>query len=425
MTPHHTLIGCCFADPASVDRAVASGATKEHFPGPLAYLWGAIVELRSSGKPVEAGSLALHLGKACPFDAIFACEQAAPTALNFPVALEQVLWAKASSSMSAAAAQLKQQLDAGVGRTEVATLVEAISNGIADNQQAGARPIKDIVAEATEWADRMDRGDKPEVGATLGFLDRFLQPIGRHELVVIGARPSQGKTSLSSQIVGENLGIGKRVAYFSLETSDVSVVKQIAAQRARLNLRDYAREFGEAKAKFRSCLKKLETGNIFKLFDRTMRLDAIEAQCRLLKASWAPDLVVIDYLQIIQSGVTGKPYDQITHIANKLVELRKMLDCPVIVCAQLNRVSVNENRAPRDADLRDSGAIEAAAHRIILLYKPTDDFAGSAQMGEDVEFRANFDYYIMQVKLRDGPTLSVKARYNAPTTLFSELQHVT
>ena len=101
-----------------------------------------------------------------------------------------------------------------------------------------------------------------------------------------------------------------------------------------------------------------------------------------------------------------------------------MLDCPVIVCAQLNRVSVNENRAPRDADLRDSGAIEAAAHRIILLYKPTDDFSGSPQMGEDVEFRANFDYYIMQVKFRDGPTLSVKAKYNAPTTLFSELQPV-
>ena len=425
MTPHHLLIGCCLSDAPCVDKAVASGVTREHFAGPLAYLWTAIIELRSSGKPVEAGSLSLHLGKNCPFESIFECEKAAPTALNFPVALEQVLWARSSANMAAAAGQLKASLESGVGRQEVASLVEAISNGIADTQQAVARPIREIVAEATEWADKMDRGDKAEVGATLGWLDRYLEPIGRHELVVIGARPSQGKTSLSSQIVGENLGIGKRVAYFSLETSDVSVVKQIAAQRAKLNLRDYAREFGEAKAKFRSCLKKLETGNIFKLFDRTMRLDAIEAQCRLLKASWAPDLVVIDYLQIIQSGVTGKPYDQITHIANKLVELRKMLDCPVIVCAQLNRVSVNENRAPRDADLRDSGAIEAAAHRIILLYKPTDDFAGSPQMGEDVEFRANFDYYIMQVKLRDGPTLSVKARYNAPTTLFSELQHVT
>jgi replicative DNA helicase len=418
MTPQHALLGCCLSDPACIDKAVAAGAGKEHFAGPLAYLWQAMIELRSASKPVEAGSLSLHLGKACPFESIFECEKAAPTTLNFPVALEQVLWARASSVMAAAADQLKRQLEGGAGRLDIGPLVESITGGMAEGQQAVARPIKTIVSEVTEWADRMDRGEKPEVGATLGFLDHHLQPIGKHELVIVGARPSQGKTSLSSQIVGENLGIGKRVAYFSLETSDVSVVKQIAAQRAKLNLRDYARSLPERKGHFRSCLAKMQTGSIFKLFDKTMRLDSIEAQCRLLKASWAPDLVVIDYLQIIQSGITGKPYDQITHIANKLVELRKMLDCPVIVCAQLNRVSVNENRAPRDADLRDSGAIEAAAHRIILLYKPTEDFSGSAQMGEDVESRDNFDYYIMQVKFRDGPTLSVKAKYNAPTTTF-------
>jgi replicative DNA helicase len=95
------------------------------------------------------------------------------------------------------------------------------------------------------------------------------------------------------------------------------------------------------------------------------------------------------------------------------------MDCPMVVCAQLNRGSVLENRAPRKEDFRDSGAIEQAAHRVLLLYRPNEDFSGISQMDTEESPRRYYDYQIIQAKLRDGPKGSVKAKFDSHSTTFS------
>jgi replicative DNA helicase len=204
------------------------------------------------------------------------------------------------------------------------------------------------------------------------------------------------------------------VAYFTLETSANAVVKQIAGQRSRVNLRNLNREFADKQADYFKELKRLSTQQL-RVFDKDMSITQIENRCRLLAASWKPQLVILDYMGLIR-GTDGSAYERMGQLSKSMIPLRKTLGCALIVAAQLNRGNEREDRAPSRTDFRDAGSIEEDAHRIIALHRPSKSHSGSPQeLGQ-----STYDYELLQLKLRDGPLAFSRIKYFANHTWFYE-----
>jgi replicative DNA helicase len=237
-----------------------------------------------------------------------------------------------------------------------------------------------------------------------------------HEYVVVGARTSIGKSSFMSQIASHNLNRGLRVAYFTLETSAGAVVKQIAGQRSKVNLRQINQEMSDRQQEYFKALKRLGEQHL-RVFDKDMTVGQIESRCRLLAASWKPQLVIIDYLGLIR-GTDGSAYERMGQLSKAMIPLRKTLGCVLMVAAQLNRSNEREDRAPTRSDFRDAGSIEEDAHRVIALHRPSKSHTGNVQeLGQ-----STYDYELLQLKLRDGPLAYSRIKYFAPHTWFYEEQ---
>jgi len=421
------LIACCLLDGnLTLSRAITKGIRSDAFHVPAnRTIWDHLIKAHGRDGRISIEVVAEDLKQAKLLEDIggFAhlmnVSGLVPTTASAEYFIDKVqeLYQLRQAITIATSAVERCHLYQGGGVSAlVGEIVHNLSQ-VANGDNAGEKPLSDIIDEVERWTQAQERGERPEGALTLGWMDQRFLPVERHEIVVIGARPSDGKSSLALQVVGENIAAGKRVAHFSLETSPEACVRQIAAQRARLNLRNYRHELEPHRKAFHKALGHLREGKWLRVFDR-VQVTQIEAQCRLLRSSWKPDVVVIDYLQ--QVVAPGKSvYERITEIANRIVELRKHMDCPMVVCAQLNRGSVLENRAPRKEDFRDSGAIEQAAHRVLLLYRPNEDFSGISQMDTEESPRRYYDYQIIQAKLRDGPKGSLKAKFDSHSTTFS------
>jgi replicative DNA helicase len=151
------------------------------------------------------------------------------------------------------------------------------------------------------------------------------------------------------------------------------------------------------------------------VFDKDMSVAQIESRCRLLAASWKPQLVIIDYLGLIR-GTDGSAYERMGQLSKAMIPLRKTLGCVLMVAAQLNRSNEREDRAPTRSDFRDAGSIEEDAHRVIALHRPSKSHTGNVQeLGQ-----SHYDYDLLQLKLRDGPLAYSRIKYFAPHTWFYE-----
>ena len=418
MTPEHVVIGCVLLDNSLVDAAMVSGLTPKHFTtAVLADLWFHSVSLRAAGKPVDFTGL--HLA-GCDMETIMICEKSVVTSLYFQESLDKVLDAHTSKAVGGLARQLFTSTKQG--RDAMLRSAEDIMAAL-ERKEVVDRSVEKIGSEVEEVAlARISGQTDPRIKIEwpLARANAMFTEMMPHELVCIGARPKQGKSSIALQIMGHNVSRGLRLAYFTLETADTSAFSLMAAQIARVDLQKLAHEPRDKQQAYLKAIRDLKQASNFHIFERDMSMTAIESRCRLLKASFEPQCVIIDHLHQIQNDVGGSAYEKLTDIALRMVELRKKMGCAIILCLQLNRGSEVNERPPRASDSRDSSAIEAAAHRLVLLYRPKEDFNGQAQIGPDVGQRNIYDYFLMQELMRDGPSASIRAKFNAPHSVFTE-----
>jgi len=419
MTAEHTLIGCVMQDGNLIELAQGQGLTAKHFTSAaLIHLWLAALKLRAKSQPADITGLHLEGGSLAE---IMECEKAAPTTIYFQHALEKVMDAFTAREVLSLSKDLQEATRAGrdamMGKaSEIITALERKNVEAETNDSIGAEVEAVALAKIENRVDPRVRVEWPTRRLNEAFTD-----IMPHELALIGARPKHGKSSIVLQMAGHNLQRGLKVAYFTLETAATAAFAQIAGQMARVDLRLLHQEPRDRQQTYLERVRWLRASKGLAIFDKVMSIDAIEGRCRVLKAAFQPDVVIIDHFHQISNPIAKSAYDKATDIALRLVELRKRMGCAVVVAFQLNRGSENDERPPRSSDARDSGAIEQVAHRMALLYRPKDDFNGMPQIGPDVGHRSIYDYYIMQELLRDGPSgVSVRAKYNSRQTVFGE-----
>ncbi len=288
-----------------------------------------------------------------------------------------------------------------------------------DRVKAGLLPIKDIVRDYFERLEKFLREGKSVTGISTGYgeLDKLLSGLQPSELIILAARPSQGKTALALNMA-ENIAIrgGLPVAVFSLEMSKESLLQRLVASVAQVDAHKF-RSGHLSREDWRRMTEGLGAISSAPLWiDDAGSISVLEigAKARRLKRDKGLSLLIVDYLQLITArGRFNSRQEEVASISRGLKGLAKELQIPVLVLSQLTRAPEREERGPQLSDLRESGAIEQDADVVMFIYRPN-----FFNMNATPEERDMAD--ILIAKQRNGPTDKVKFVFRSRLTRFEE-----
>jgi len=276
-------------------------------------------------------------------------------------------------------------------------------------------PIREVIDEQFERLD--SPGEKGSIYTTYGDLDAMTTGLHPAELIIVAGRPSMGKTTFCMNVVQHVAADGKAVAIFSLEVSRDQLVQNLLCTFSRIDAhRLRKRTLSEQDwLQLTTGAGQLRQAPIF--IDDTPGLTplALRAKARRLHSRHPLDLIVIDYLQLMEgAGGQESRQQEISTISRSIKGLGRELDIPVIAISQLSRgVESREGHKPRLSDLRESGAIEQDADLVLLLYRE------EYYKPEKEEARGKAEVII--AKQRNGPTGSVHLQFTANCMRFENL----
>jgi replicative DNA helicase len=239
------------------------------------------------------------------------------------------------------------------------------------------RSIQEVLSEYYDRIDQLSSRSEEMYGVPTGFtdLDRLLGGMQPSDLLIVAGRPGTGKTAFMLSAAKNAAQKNKKhVAIFSLEMSSEQLVQRIISQETGIDsqrLRSGKLE-GEEWAVFAHAVEVLSDTMIF--LDDTPGLTPLQlrTKCRRLHAEFNLDLVLVDYLQLMSSGVRAENrVQEVSYISRNLKILARELNVPVLAAAQLSRaVEQRADKEPQLSDLRESGSLEQDADVVMFINRP-------------------------------------------------------
>jgi replicative DNA helicase len=290
-----------------------------------------------------------------------------------------------------------------------------------DRVSDAAKPMKESAHEAVNVINKMMMKKGELTGVASGFkdLDALTWGFQKAEMIVLAARPSMGKTSFALNIAESaampKKGEGVGTLIFSLEMSAAQLALRMLCSRARINMKllreGLLSKSGNDQAELIKVADEFSKSPLF--IDDSSHLSIMElrAKARRVHARHKLGFIIIDYLQLLSPTDPRVPREQqVAEASRGLKALAKELNLPVLVLSQLNRASEKENRAPRLADLRESGSIEQDADVVLMLARPKD---------ADEKFQVASDSAeLIVAKQRNGPVGELKLTFLRDITRF-------
>ena len=313
-----------------------------------------------------------------------------------------------------------------------------------DNTRGSCVSFADIAQMAVQTIEQAYKSENKLIGVTSGFIDlnKKLGGLNRSDLIILAGRPSMGKTALATNIAFKvamdkllnREGAGK-VAFFSLEMSAEQLVSRVIAQETMIPSEKIRR--GEIKeedvGKIKGLQKKLADIPLFIEDTPAMTVSSIRTRARKLQRKEGLDLIVIDYLQLLQ-GSSDRRNDnrvqEISEITRSLKGLAKELNIPIIALSQLSRaVEIRDDKRPQLADLRESGSIEQDADVVMFVYREEYYLERTKPQEGTPEFdkwytkmqNAHNKAEIIIAKQRHGPIGTVELFFDGQFTKFDNL----
>jgi replicative DNA helicase len=291
------------------------------------------------------------------------------------------------------------------------------------------RLIHEPMLKAIETIDatqaRVRAGESTITGVPTGIdgLDKKLLGLQPGALIVLAARPSVGKTAFALNIGAyAATKAQKRVAIFSLEMPSEQLAMRILAAEAKLDFWRMTQGLLQQSDWDRIMAHGDRIGSSRIWLDDNFVLSPVElrAKCRKIKREGGLDLVIVDYLQLMNAPGAQSREQEIAIISRSLKSLAKELEVPIMALSQLNRsVEKRKGDPPMLSDLRESGAIEQDADVVMFLHRPGDDRGedgGQAQKSDVQEIELHI------AKQRQGPTGMVELVFFKTNTFFAEKQ---
>ena len=281
-------------------------------------------------------------------------------------------------------------------------------------------PIREAISTYFDQVKLLSEHKGEMLGVPTGFydLDKVLGGLQRSDLLIIAGRPGSGKTGFMLSVAKNAAQIHKKhVAVFSLEMSNEQLVQRLMAQETGIDSQRL--RLGEVRDDewplFVEAASALGEAPIF--LDDTPALTPLQlhAKCRRLDQEYGLDLIIVDYLQLMQSeGRNENRVQEVSYISRHLKQLARELKVPVLAGAQLSRaVEQRENKRPILSDLRESGSLEQDADIVMFIHR--------ADLYEKESARTNVADILVS-KHRNGPTADIQLVFRSALTKFENAE---
>lgn len=365
--PEANVLGGCLVAGDAYWR-VADLLTEEDFAGDQSRaLWRTLSELARSGGPIDV----FTAGDKNPHIAAFAmeCANATPGATNIRAYAEAVQRDAIIRRVRASGQRIAKLADA-----DALGEAQRILAACAPQMASAIKPVREFLRRSVEQMQK--RCDATEVltgvPTSLEWLDEITSGLQRGDLILVGARPSVGKTALALQVTAHAAGCRYPALFLSLEMAGAQLADRLLSHISGVDGQHIRQP------------KTMDENDWPRITDAGARIDAmpllidetsalsVEQVCARIRQANAMErlgLVVIDYLTCIVPPKAEKLTDGIQIITRTLKALAKELRVPILLLSQLNRAGDSK---PSLTSLRESGAIEQDADVVLLLHRPQE-----------------------------------------------------
>lgn len=437
MEAEQGVLGCIMLSPACITDCVTKlrGGSEAFYDLRNRTIFEALSAMADDHKPIDMITVQqclkekklLSTAGGLPY--IGELSNATPTAANLDYYLDLMIDAYTRRKLIQVCTQaVGEAYQTEKETTELVDCVESQVMAIASTRLVlDDQPVKELVHESITELESIHQSQGALRGLSTGFidLDKISNGLEPEDFMIIAGRPSIGKTSLAMNIV-EHLVVDMKqaVGVFSLEMSARQLVMRMLCSRARVNLRNVRDGFLAERdfPKLATAAAKIANSGLHICDKSALSIMEIRARARRMVEKYDVKLFVVDYLQLAQSHIKrgGNRQQEISDISGGLKALAKETKRPVISNAQMSRDIEKEKhrRIPRLSDLRESGALEQDADKILMLYKPQTD-EDEPENGDALSVSA------LMAKNRNGPTGNINLTFLKGFTRFESASRVS
>ncbi len=421
------VLGGVFLDKEAWDKVAERVQEEDFYRRDHRIIFRAISQLSNEGQPYDIVTVAEWLENHQLLDESGGMRNLAALAENTPSAGNISAYADIVRKRSI----LRQLISAtsdindtvfnpqGQSSEQILEFAEQTVFEIAEQEDRGRKSYQNVSAYTDVVMERIQalaESKSPITGIRTGYNDLDFKTAGfqRSDLIIVAGRPSMGKTALAVNIA-ETAAIKDKhsVAIFSMEMQAEQLTMRMMSSLANIDQHKVrtGKLDGDDWIRFTSTVGILQKTKMF--IDDTPALTPAElrARCRRISREHGLDLVVVDYLQLMQvAGTSENRATEISEISRSLKAMAKELNIPVIALSQLNRsLESRQDKRPVMSDLRESGAIEQDADVIIFIYRDEvyDEESSDKGMAE-----------IIISKQRNGPIGKIKLAFRGQYTRF-------
>ncbi len=420
-----SVLGAILIDKDAIVTVSETLTSRDFYSDINGIIYGAMLILYEERKPIDLLTLTAQLKKnkeLKKIDSEYLTDlvELVPTAANIQSYAQLVKEDSTKRHLIQAGIEIAEL---GYSETnEVKNILDKAESAIFSISQGhltrGFIPIKDTLTESFDRIDELQKKGAGLRGVRTGFadLDNILSGLQKTNLIILAARPGQGKTALVLNI-GQHIAVREKqpVGFFSLEMSKEELVDRLLIAQSdvdawrlktgRLSEDDFS--------KLSEAMGQLAEAPIF--IDDTPALSLMEmrSKARRLQLEHNLALLIVDYLQLVDPG---RRYDnrvqEVSMVSQALKNLARELNIPVLSASQLSRaVEHRGEKRPQLADLRESGAIEQDADVVMFLYRPDTDVTTT-----------HINTKLLIAKHRNGPTGEIDLLFQGNRIRFVSME---
>lgn len=424
-----SALGALILDQDAVTEVIELIGEDDFYKEAHKAIYRGIIDLYNKNEPVDIITLSEELGKAGVLADIGGIEYLSDLTTMGILTTNAKHYAKIIEEKSTLRRLIRASseiIEKGYqGEDEAIHLLDLAEKSIFDISQKknreGLEPIKDVLLKTYEQIEKLYGSESTVTGITTGFIDLDAKTSGfqRSDLILVAARPSMGKTAFSLNLcLSAALKSNGSVAIFSLEMSKEQLVQRMLSAESQIAMGDLRSGnlkeedwIGLAKA-----MNNLSNCKIYIDDTPAITVTELRAKCRKLKMERGLDLIMIDYLQLMNgSGKNESRQQEISTISRSLKAIAREMDCPVVALSQLSRApELRADHRPILSDLRESGAIEQDADLVMFLYRDEYYFPDSEKKGIGE---------VIIAKQRNGETGTVELVWLGQFQRFADKAH--
>ncbi len=421
------VLGSIFLEPSVILKVVEILSPEDFYREAHAEIYRAMLSLFERHEPIDLITVHDELSARGTLEEVGGAVYLAELAGMLPTSAHAVHYAQIVKEKALLRRLIRTATEIAARAYEasepVEDLLEAAEKAIFElrsySEREGFKNIKDLIKETIRQLEKLHQRPELITGVPTGFteFDHLTAGLQPGDLVIVAGRPSMGKTSFALNIACYAAAeAGVPVAIFSLEMSREQLAARMLCAEAKVNLQSLRTgNLSESEwQRLTFAANKLTRAPIF--VDDTPALSVLDlrAKARRLMSEHGLGLIIIDYLQLLQSRERRERREQeISEISSSLKAMAKEFNVPVVALSQLNRrVEERPDKRPQLADLRESGAIEQDADLIVFIYRDEVYNKESPHKGTAE---------IIIGKQRNGPTGTVRLAFMAPYSSFANL----